>query len=145
MILDALLKLSANQQVTADAASTNTIDFGDVTPKRQVAVGEPMALVVACKAKGTHTGTVKLTAVQSAAADLSSPQIIGELDLLAAQVIAGKTYVIPLAQGTPGLRYFGAHYDIDGTVDFTVDAYLQPLSMASQEKPAAYADAITIS
>jgi len=131
MILDALLKLSAAQQVTADAASTNTIDFGNVTPKRKVAVGEPLALVVAITAIGTNTGSAKLTAIQSAAANLSSPQIIGEIDLATADIAAGKVYVIPLANGIPALRYFGAYYDITGTVDFTVDAYLQPLSMAN--------------
>lgn len=131
MILDALLKLSAAQQVTADAVSTNTIDFGNVTPKRKVAVGEPMALLVAITAIGTNTGSAKLTAIQSAAANLSSPQIIGEIDLATADIAAGKVYIIPLSQGIAALRYFGANYDITGTVDFTVDAYCVPLSMAS--------------
>jgi hypothetical protein len=44
MILDSLLKLSAAQQVTADAVSGNTIDFGLVTPKRKVSTGEPMVV-----------------------------------------------------------------------------------------------------
>lgn len=131
MILDALLKVSAAQQITADAVSANTIDFGNVTPKRKVAVGEPLAYVVAITAKGTTTGSSKIQAIQSAGADLSSPQIIGEIDLAAADHAVGKVVVIPLSQGIPALRYGGLNYDITGTVDYTVDAYLTPLSMAS--------------
>lgn len=131
MILDALLKLCAAQQVTADAVSANTIDFGNVTPKRKVAVGEPLALVLVITAIGTNSGSAKLQAIQSAAAALTSPQIIGEIDLATADIAVGKVYVIPLAAGIPALRYVGANFDITGTVDFTVDAYLQPLSMAS--------------
>jgi Bbp16 len=131
MILDALLKVSAAQQVTADAVSGNTIDFGNVTPKRKVAVGEPLALVVCITAIGTNTGSAKVQAIQSAGADLSSPVIIGEVDLATADIKAGKVIVVPLGQGVPAMRYAGANYDITGTVDFTVDAYITPLSMAS--------------
>ncbi len=131
MILDALLKVSAAQQVTADAVSGNTVDFGNVTPKRKVAVGEPLALVVCITAIGTNSGSAKIQAIQSAAAALTSPQILGEVDLQAADIVAGKVVVVPLGQGIPALRFAGANYDITGTVDFTVDAYITPLSMAS--------------
>jgi len=138
MILDALLKLSAAQQVTADADSTNTIDLGNTTPKRNAATGEPLCCFVGITAAGTNTGSAKLTVIQSAAENLSSPQIIGEIDLAAADLAAGKQYKIALSAGIPPLRYLGLHYDITGTVDFTVDAFLQPDDMASIE-PASYA------
>lgn len=129
MILDALLKLSAAQQVTADAVSGNTIDLGNVTPKRKIGVGEPMGVVVVISAIGTNTGSAKLTVIQSAAAALTSPQIIGEIDLATADIAVGKAYVVAVSSGIPALRYLGMHYDITGTVDFTVDAYFGPLSM----------------
>jgi hypothetical protein len=138
MILDALLKVSAGQQVTADAVSGNTIDFGNTTPKRDIGVGEPMAYLVVITAIGTNSGSAKLTAIQSAAAALTSPQIVGEIDLATADIAVGKQYVIPISTGIPPLRYGGINYDITGTVDFTVDAYLGPLSMI-QQRSTAYA------
>jgi hypothetical protein len=143
MFIDALLRVSNGQAVTADAVSTNTIDLGDVTPKRKIAVGEAMCFVVAITAIGTNTGSAKLTAIQSAAAALSSPQIIGEIDLATADIAAGKVYIIPLSSGIPALRYLGINYDITGTVDFTVTAFLTPLSMASILAES-YADAIAV-
>lgn len=132
MILDALLKVSAAQAVTADAVSTNTVDLGNVTPKRKIAVGEPMGFLVVITAIGTNTGSAKLTAIQSAAAALTSPQIVGEIDLATADIAVGKAYIIALSSGIPALRYMGINYDITGTVDFTVDAYGPiPLSMLS--------------
>lgn len=144
MFVDALQKLSSAQQITADAVSGNTIDLGNVTPKRKLGAGEPMAVVVAISAIGTNTGSAKLTAVYSAAAALTSPVIIGEVDLATADIAVGNTFVIPIGQGIAALQYFGMNYDITGTVDFTVTAYLMPLSMAAVQKPESYADAISV-
>lgn len=135
MILDALLKLSAAQQVTADAVSGNTIDFGLVTPKRKVAVGTPMGALVVISAKGTNTGSAKLTLIGSAAANLGSPQIEGSIDIATGDILVGATFIIAHSQGIPALRYLGLNYDITGTVDFTVDAYygrLEDLAMKAE-------------
>jgi hypothetical protein len=132
MILDSLLKVSAAQQVTADAVSTSSVDLGNVTPKRGVAGGEPMAYVCAITAIGTNTGSTKIQAIQSAAAALTAPQILGEVDLQTADIVAGKVIIVPVGQGIPALRFHGMQHDITGTVDYTVDAYgPMPLSMAS--------------
>lgn len=131
MVLDALLKLCAAQQVTADAVSGNVIDTGNTTPKRKVAAGERLAVVIALTAVGTNTGSAKVQVIQSAATNLGTPGIIGEVDLLAADLVAGKIVVVPLGLGPAALRYLGLNFDITGTVDFTVDAYLVPFSMAS--------------
>lgn len=132
MILDSLLKVSAAQQITADAVSTSSVDMGNVTPKRIIGAGEPMGYVVAITAIGTNTGSTKIQAVQSAAAALTAPQIIGEVDLQTADIAAGKVIIVPLAQGIPALRFHGMQHDITGTVDYTVDAYgPMPLSMCS--------------
>lgn len=132
MILDSLLKVSAAQQVTADAVSANTVDLGNVTPKRNIGTGEQMGYVVAITAVGTNTGSTKIQAIQSAAAALSAPQIVGEVDLATADIVAGKVVIVPIGQGIPALRYHGMNHDITGTVDYTVDAYgPMPLSMCS--------------
>jgi hypothetical protein len=70
--------------------------------------------------------------------------IVGEIDLATADIAAGKVYLIALSQGIAWLRYFGLNYDITGTVDFTVDAYLVPHSMASMIAET-YAKGYTIS
>lgn len=146
MFVDALTLLSSAQQVTADAVSGNTIDFGNVTPKRKIGVGEPMGVQVSITAAGTNSGSAKLTVITSSAANLgTSPTILGELDLAAADLAAGRTYVIAISNGVDVQRYFGMNYDITGVVDFTVTAHLAPLSMLSAHKPESYADAITIS
>lgn len=132
MFLDALLKLSSAQQVTADAVSSNTVDNGNVTPKRNIGTGQPMGMLVAITAAGTNTGSTKLQAIQSASANLGSPQIVGEVDLASADIVAGKVVIIPIGQGIPALRYVGVNHDITGTVDYTVDCYGPlPLSMLS--------------
>jgi hypothetical protein len=133
MFLDANLQVCADQAVTADAASENTIDFGNTTPKRKMGVGEPMGYGIFINAIGTNTGSAKLLAVQSAAADLGSPQTVGQVDLAAADIAVGKAYFVPVSPGqAPALRYGGLFFDITGTVDFTVDAFLMPQSMFSQ-------------
>lgn len=131
MILDALLRACEAQQITADAVSENTIDLGNVTPKRKIAVGEPMCFVMTISALGTTTGSSKIQAIQSAAANLGSAQIIGQIDLAAADHAVGKIYIIPIAQGTAALRYVGLNFDITGTVDYTVDAFLTSQKNAS--------------
>jgi len=143
-IVDALLQLSSAQQITADAVSTNTIDTGNITPKRNMGVGEPMGCLIVITAVGTNTGSAKLTLIQSAAANLGSPQIIGEIDLATADIAVGKTYLVAQSTGIDALRYLGINYDITGTVDFTVTAYYGPISMLSQ-RALTYAKGYTIS
>lgn len=145
MILDALLKLSAAQQVTADAVSTNAVDNGNLTPKRNMGAGEPIGVGVFITAIGTNTGSAKLQAVYSAATGLTSPVIVGEVDLATADIAAGKAYFIPVSPGSaPALEFLGANYDITGTVDFTVDTYVMPQSTFAQ-LAATYAKGYTIS
>lgn len=145
MILDSLLKVSAAQQVTADVVSTNTVDLGNVTPKRRIGAGEPMAYVMAITAVGTNTGSSKIQAIMSAAAALTSPVIVGEVDLVTADLVAGKIVIVPVGDGPATLRYAGMNHDITGTVDYTVDAYgPMPLALCSRIAES-YAKGYTIS
>jgi hypothetical protein len=124
---DAQLKISAAQQITADAVSTHCYDAGNVTPKRDIGQGRPLAALCCITAIGTTTGSAKLQVIQSATEGLGSgTQIIGEIDLATADIAAGKVYVIPISNGIPPLRFFGMNHDITGTVDYTVDAWIVP-------------------
>jgi hypothetical protein len=124
MFIDVLLKVSAGQQVTADANSTNTIDLGAPSVLRQVGSGDAIGFGVAITAVGTNSTAVKIEAIQSAAANLGTPDIIGEVDLAAADIGAGKLYFVPIPPGKPTKRYLGLYYDVGVTNDFTVDAWL---------------------
>lgn len=144
MILDALCKVAAAQQVTADAVSGSSYDAGNVTPKRRLGAGEPMVLLTVITAVGTNSGSSKIQAVMSAAAALTSPVIVGEVDLVAADLIAGKVIITPIGDGPATLRFWGSQHDITGTVDYTVDQYIVPASMASRVAES-YAKGYTIS
>lgn len=134
MFIDALLRLSDAQAVTADAASTNTIDLGNVTPKRKIGSGEPMGVLFAVDVAAdftTEDEAYELQVIQSANADLSSPTIIATLTLTAAQLVAGAMFVLPIPPGFPTARYLGAYYNVGGTTPtVTITADLMPLSMA---------------
>jgi hypothetical protein len=150
MVIDAQLLLSDAQAITADAASTNTIDLGNVTPKNQIGDGEPLALVICVDvAADATTGdeTYEFQLIQSANADLSSPDILVKSDtafITRATLVAGYKLVLPIPPGFPTKRYLGAYYNVGGTTPtITVTTFIQPLSMVEKLKD--YANAYTIS
>ena len=125
MILDDLTKVASAQAFTADGVSASSFDLGNVTPKRRVAVGEPLALLVVITAVGTNTGSSLMEAIESAAATLTSPQIRGVYGAAAGELVAGSAFIVPISYGPVApLRYLGFQADITGTVDFTVDVYI---------------------
>ena len=147
MILDALLQLADGQAFTATAYTTNTIDLGDVTPKREVGNGEPMALVFSVGvAADITTGdeTYEFQLVQSANANLSSHDVMLSRVVAAALLTVGAKIVIPIAKGSITKRYLGGRMVLGGTTPtITVDADVVPLSMVEEYK--AYADGFVIS
>lgn len=148
MFVDALLLLSDAQAVTADAVSTNTIDLGNVTPKREIGTGEPMGIAVAVDVAADFTTgdeTYVFELIESANADLSSPTIIASYTRTAAQLAAGTLHFIPLPPGFPTARYLGLNYNTGGTSpSVTVTAWLTAWSLFSL-KAKAYAKGYVIS
>lgn len=144
MFVDALLTLSDAQALTGTVAivSTNTYDAGNPTVKRDIGVGEPVNLVVSVDVTpaGT-TPTLQVELLQSANADLSSPDVIaGSGVLAAASYPAGTILELPVPAGRITKRYIGARYTQTGTTPtVTVTAFLQPQNMSSQAKPQHYA------
>jgi hypothetical protein len=135
MNIDAQLLVSNGQQITADAVSTNTIEAnrsGSTTP---LGTGEPMTLAVVIVAAGTNTGSLKVQAIQSANADLSAADVIGDIDLATADLVVGKTIEVGIPPSYPTKRYLGVNYDVTGTVDVTVKAWLAPRITLSKLGP----------
>ncbi len=130
MFLDALLLLSDAQAVTADAVSTNTIDLSNVTPKRRVGTGESITVFFSVDVAADFTTTDETYAFQviaSASADLSSPTVLQQRTLTAAQLVAGAKFVVDVPIDQPQLRYLGVNYDVGGTTPtITVTACVVP-------------------
>lgn len=116
MITDALLLLSSAQAVTASAVSTNTVDLSAV---RDVGPGEPVEVDVTVDSTATAAGaaTVTFQVITSAAANLSSPNVVSSTDAIPiANLTAGRKPIririspqvlnaIPIGQRYLGLQY----------------------------------------
>jgi hypothetical protein len=134
MYVDAFTLVSDSQAVSATGFSTNTIDLSNVTPKRDVSVGEPIGFAVNIEVAGDFTTgdeTYTIEAVQSDNANLSSPDVIGSRLLSAAQRAVGQLIFIPLGEVTK--RYVGLRYTLAGTTpSITVSAWLTSQSLFSK-------------
>jgi hypothetical protein len=148
MFLDALLVVSDAQAVTATAVSTNTIDLGNVTPKRQIGDGEEMGFGLQVDVAADHTTgdeTYQVDLIQSANADLSSPDVLSSRIISYADLTAGATHFIPIPKGTPTKRYLGLRYTTAGTTPtITLTAWLTTSSLFSLAKPQNYAKGYSI-
>jgi len=137
MILDALLVLSDAQAVTADAASTNTIDLGGTN--RRIGDGMPLVAMFTIDVSADFTTTdetYSFQIIESAAANLSSPNILAVRTVSAASagLAAGKKVTIGIPIGTPTLRYLGVYYDVGGTTPtITVTAAIIPQSFVDEQ------------
>ena len=139
MILDALLLLSDAQAVTATAFSTNTIDLGNPTVKNAIGSGEPLVVSFQVDVAADHTTgdeTYEFEVVQSANANLSSPDVIGRLAIVATdpRLLAGGKFAVEVPSGYPTKRYLGAQYVTGGTTPtVTVTASLQPRKFIDEQ------------
>lgn len=142
MFLDALLTVSDAQSLTGTTAivSTNTIDLGAPSVQRDIGVGQPLRFAVAFDvAMGGTSPAITIEVIQSASADLSSPDVIGSSGSQAA-VAAGKIHEVGIDPGRMTKRYLGLRYTMTGTSPTaTVTAALMPGNMSSQGVPKAYA------
>ena len=115
MYIDALNLLCDAQAFTADAVSTNSLDLGNVTPKRQIGSGEPMAVTVQVDVSADNTSgteTYSFEVIQSANDNLGTPTVIARQNGIAATtLVAGYVFVIPIPPGFPTARYLGLNFD----------------------------------
>lgn len=121
MFLDAFLRVSNAQAFGAAAVSTNSIDLGNVTPKRQIGTGEAMGFGVAITTAGTVAAT--LMEVISATDEALTAGILvhGSRTIPLAETVLGALFFLPLPMGTPTQRYLGVRFTTaGGTISATV-------------------------
>lgn len=135
MFIDKFLLVSDGQAVTATAFSTDKLDMGDVTPRREVGTGEPMGFGVAVGvAADITTGdeTYQFDIVQDEDAAFGSPTVIGSFIRTAAQLTLGSLHWLPLPMGFPTERHLALRYTTGGTTpSVTVDAWFTAHSLFS--------------
>ena len=131
MITDANLQLSSAQAVTGTAVSTNTIDL---SVARDIGEGEDLlanfSVPTTCTAAGA--ATVTLQVIASAAANLSSPVVVGSSDAIpVASLVAGYRASVPVGPQIKslGLRYLGVNYVV-ATGPLTAGAFTCDLNTA---------------
>jgi hypothetical protein len=139
MIVDAQCVLCDAQALTVDACSTNTYDTG--AAGNSLEVGEPMCIACVVDVAADHTTgdeTYEFQVIQSANADLSSPDILSKTDstfLDYAKLTAGARFYLPIPPGMKTKRYIGLYFNGGGTTPtITLTAFIQPLSMIQNDK-----------
>lgn len=142
MILDALLRVSDTQAFGAAAVSTNSIDLGNVTPKREVGTGEPMGFLVAVDIAATVAAPIVEVISATDAALTAGILVHSSVTTPLAQAIAGKTIWADLPMGTPTQRYLGIRVTTAGGT-ITASAWLAVRSQVSIP-PQHYAKAFNV-
>lgn len=143
MYIDRQNKVSINQALTATAASTDLIDLG---ADRNIGVGEPMAFVVTVDVAAGGTSPTVAIAVQTDdnASFSSAATVVSSATLVAAQLVAGAQFVIPIPPDLSMERFVRLNYTLGGTSPtVTVSAQLQPMNMI--QSYFSYPDGFTIS
>lgn len=142
-IRDAQTMLWDAAALSSDAASDNTYDSGaagnDITEGEPLGIG--ITVDVAAKVSG-GTETYEFQAIQSANANLSSPDILALIQPAGAALTVGTRHIIPLPPGSKTKRYLGAYFNGGNTPTITVTAFIAPLSFLGGWK--AYADGFAI-
>jgi hypothetical protein len=130
MYLDAYLRVSNAQALTATAVSTDKIDLGASTVRRQIGTGEPMGFGLAVGVAADFTTgdeTYAFEVVSDEDAALGSPTVHARYTRTAAQLALGSLHFFPCPQDDLQLyeRYLGLNYVLAGTTPtVTVTAWL---------------------
>ncbi len=125
MYIDAFLSVSVNQAVAATALSTDKIDLGNVTPRREIATGEAMGFGVSIGVAADFTTgdeTYLFEIVQDEDPAFGSPDLMAQFPRTAAlaagagELFLGALFFLPLPQGlVPIERYIALRYTLGGT------------------------------
>jgi len=134
MFLDALTLVADAQAFTA-AAVTNSYDLGNITPKREIATGEPMGFGITVDVAASST-TVKVEIIEATDAALTAGIIVlSERTFLSADMPIGAAIFMPLPQGERAagpLRYTGLRVTpTGGAATVTLTAWLTLHAMFS--------------
>lgn len=120
MFIDSLLRVSNAQAFGAGAVSTNSIDLGASTVKRQIGTGEPMGFGIAITTAGTVAATLVEIISTTDAALTAGLLVHGSITIPLAAALAGALFFVPLPQGTPTQEFLGVRLTTaGGTVSAT--------------------------
>lgn len=134
MYLDAL-GLVADAQAFTGAAVTNSVDLGNVTPKREIATGEPMGFGIAVDVAASAT-TVLVEIIQATDGALTAGIVVlAQRTFLAADMPAGALIFFPIPQNPTlagPLRFIGLRVTpAGGAATVTLTSWLTPHSLFS--------------
>ena len=135
MFIDVLGRVCNAQAFTAVAVSTDSIDLGNVTPKREIAVGEPMGFGLAVNVAASST-TVLVEIIQATDAALTAGIIVlSQRTFLSADMPLGRAIFMPLPQAPTvagPLRFLGLRVTpAGGAATVTLTAWLTTHSLFS--------------
>lgn len=148
MYVDALGLVCNAQAFTGAAVSTDSIDLGNVTPKREIATGEAMGFGIAVDVAASAT-TVLVEIIQATDGPLTAGIVVlAQRTFLAADMPAGALIFMPLPQNVAvagPLRFLGLRVTpAGGAATVTLTSWLTTHSLFSVlAKP--YAKGYTIS
>jgi len=109
MFIDKLLQVSNEQAVTASAASTNVIDFGQANPDIGMDDRSNMVITVDVAAEASGSATVAFS-VQDSADNSTFADVVATVAIGKATLVAGYQHVIPMP--TKLRRYCRVYYTV---------------------------------
>lgn len=98
------------------------------TAAQDISIGRRMALIVYPKVAAGAGSTHTMAAIQADDAALTTNvEVLGQIVVLAAALIPGASFEIPIPQGVMTRQYLGFRNTIaSGTTTVTLDVYLVP-------------------
>jgi hypothetical protein len=137
MFIDKLLQVSNAQAVTATAASTDVIDFGQANPNVGLDDRSSMAITVDASATAAGAATVSF-AVQDSADNVTFADVAVSANIAIATLVAGFQHIIPMP--TKLRRYCRVNYTVT-TGPLTAGAFSAQVVTGVQQN-VAYPDAL---
>lgn len=134
MRFDSENQLSIEQAFTGSAA-VSTHSYKKQSAAQDISIGCRMALLVLPTVAQGAGSTMTVEVIQSAAAALTSPDVLSTVTVLAAAMTLGDQLEVPIPQGTMSKQYLGARVTLSGgTTTITADIYLVPQDEIAQYK-----------
>ena len=137
MFIDKALQVSSEQAVTASAASTDVIDFGQANPN--IGMDDRSKMVITVDESATASGAATVTfSVQDSADNSSFADVAVTAAIGKATLVAGYQHVIPMP--TKLRRYVRVYYTV-ATGPLTAGKFSAQV-VAGIQQNVAYPDAL---
>jgi hypothetical protein len=107
MYLDFLGRVSNAQAFGAGAVSTDSVDLGNVTPKREIGTGEVVGFGIVITTAGTVAATLFEVISATDAALTAGIKVHASLSVPLAEALAGFSTFLAFPPGTPTQRFVG--------------------------------------